>query len=78
MPVARAEPAFYLARVAPILEQHCTQCHGETKQKGDLRLDSFAALMKGGDNGVILVTQGKSPKEAWENAVKTIDNNLEK
>jgi cellobiose transport system substrate-binding protein len=30
------------------------------------------------DNGVILVTQGKSPKEAWENAVKTIDNNLEK
>ncbi len=30
------------------------------------------------DNGVILVTQGKSPKEAWENATKTIDNNLEK
>ncbi|NEB21406.1 ABC transporter substrate-binding protein [Streptomyces coelicoflavus] len=30
------------------------------------------------DNGVILVTQGKSAKDAWENAVKTIDNNLEK
>lgn len=30
------------------------------------------------DNGVILVTQGKSPKDAWDNAVKTIDNNLEK
>ncbi|MFI2410186.1 extracellular solute-binding protein [Streptomyces sp. NPDC018947] len=30
------------------------------------------------DNGVILVTQGKSPEKAWENAVKTIDNNLEK
>ncbi|MGC9376247.1 ABC transporter substrate-binding protein [Streptomyces sp. MH13] len=30
------------------------------------------------DNGVILVTQGKSPKDAWENATKTIDNNLEK
>lgn len=30
------------------------------------------------DNGVILVTQGKSPKEAWETATKTIDNNLEK
>ncbi|MGW0823693.1 ABC transporter substrate-binding protein [Streptomyces sp. NPDC002845] len=29
------------------------------------------------DNGVILVTQGKSPKEAWDNAVKTIDNSLE-
>ncbi|MGY3201858.1 ABC transporter substrate-binding protein [Streptomyces sp. TE5632] len=30
------------------------------------------------DNGVILVTKGKSPKEAWETAVKTIDNNLDK
>ncbi|HLL36610.1 MAG TPA: carbohydrate ABC transporter substrate-binding protein, partial [Streptomyces sp.] len=29
------------------------------------------------DNGVILVAQGKSPEEAWENAVKTIDNNLD-
>ncbi|MBZ9640767.1 extracellular solute-binding protein [Streptomyces sp. PSKA30] len=29
------------------------------------------------DNGVILVTQGKSPEEAWNNAVKTIDNNLD-
>jgi cellobiose transport system substrate-binding protein len=30
------------------------------------------------DNGVVLVTQGKSPEEAWDTAVKTIDNNLEK
>ncbi|MFD0315198.1 ABC transporter substrate-binding protein [Streptomyces flavalbus] len=29
------------------------------------------------DNGVILVTQGKSAKAAWDNAVKTIDNNLD-
>lgn len=31
-----------------------------------------------GDNGVILVAKGKSPKEAWETATKTIDNNLDK
>ncbi|MEV7288109.1 extracellular solute-binding protein [Streptomyces sp. NPDC093252] len=30
------------------------------------------------DNGVILVAQGKSAQEAWETAVKTIDNNLDK
>ncbi|WP_261718480.1 extracellular solute-binding protein [Streptomyces sp. FZ201] len=29
------------------------------------------------DNGVVLVTQGKSAEEAWENAVKTIDNALD-
>ncbi|MET9252289.1 extracellular solute-binding protein [Streptomyces sp. NPDC048182] len=30
------------------------------------------------DNGVILVSQGKSPEEAWKTATKTIDNNLDK
>ncbi|AJE40816.1 ABC transporter substrate-binding protein [Streptomyces nodosus] len=30
------------------------------------------------DNGVILVTKGKSAADAWETATKTIDNNLEK
>ncbi|MFI5678276.1 ABC transporter substrate-binding protein [Streptomyces cellulosae] len=30
------------------------------------------------DNGLVLVTKGKSPAEAWDTAVKTIDNNLEK
>ncbi|WP_171114002.1 MULTISPECIES: extracellular solute-binding protein [unclassified Streptomyces] len=29
------------------------------------------------DNGVILVAQGKSAKEAWDTAVKTINNNLD-
>ncbi|KPH99560.1 hypothetical protein OK074_0689 [Actinobacteria bacterium OK074] len=30
------------------------------------------------NNGVILVTKGKSAKDAWNTAVKTIDNSLEK
>ncbi|MFD4970809.1 ABC transporter substrate-binding protein [Streptomyces sp. NPDC058424] len=30
------------------------------------------------DNGVFLVTKGKSPADAWTTATKTIDNNLEK
>lgn len=30
------------------------------------------------DNGVILVTKGKSAQEAWDTATKTIDNNLDK
>ncbi|MGI5426052.1 ABC transporter substrate-binding protein [Streptomyces sp. CA-179760] len=35
-------------------------------------------IMQGlSDNGVILATKGKSAKEAWESAVKTIDNKLD-
>jgi hypothetical protein len=27
--------------VAPFFKDHCTRCHGEKKQKGDLRLDTL-------------------------------------
>jgi mono/diheme cytochrome c family protein len=29
----------------------CLECHGPTKQKGDLRIDSRAALLTGGASG---------------------------
>ncbi len=48
---ARAEETFYAARVAPVLEKNCVVCHGEKKQKGKLRLDSFEQVMRGGEDG---------------------------
>src|SRR5690349_10761669 len=45
--------------IQPILAANCYKCHGPDKQKGDLRLDSKAAFMNGGENGKI-VTPGKS------------------
>jgi hypothetical protein len=48
---ARAEDTFFAKRVTPILEQKCVVCHGAEKQKGKLRLDSFAHLMRGGEGG---------------------------
>jgi hypothetical protein len=50
----RAEPTFYQARVAPILDRHCVVCHGAEKQKAGLRLDSFEAIMKGAESGPIV------------------------
>ena len=46
--------SFYTARVAPLLEEHCIGCHGERRQKGKLRLDSFAAAMRGGKHGPVI------------------------
>lgn len=40
--------------IAPIFANKCVNCHGPAKSKGDLRLDSFAALMKGGEDGIVL------------------------
>jgi hypothetical protein len=51
---ARAEPTFFTARVAPILEKHCVTCHGVDKQKAGLRLDSFENLIRGAESGPIV------------------------
>src|SRR5687767_10370380 len=45
---------FFETHVRPLLAEHCLSCHGESKQKGGLRLDSRAALLKGGKTGPIL------------------------
>jgi uncharacterized membrane protein len=46
--------------VAPILSAKCVACHGEKKAKGKLRMDSFAALMKGGSDGATTVIPNKA------------------
>lgn len=44
-----AEPAlsFHAAYVQPVFDQYCIQCHGESKQQNDLRLDRLAPLPQG-------------------------------
>ncbi|HRP33804.1 MAG TPA: DUF1549 domain-containing protein [Agriterribacter sp.] len=41
--------------VRTIFAHSCTNCHGEAKQKGELRLDSKEAIFKGGEDGPALV-----------------------
>ncbi|HEY1763747.1 MAG TPA: c-type cytochrome domain-containing protein [Opitutaceae bacterium] len=56
----RAQSATFAGNVAPILEHNCAKCHGPTKQKGGLRLDSFAAIQAGSEDGEV-VTPGDAP-----------------
>ncbi len=46
---------FFEERVRPVLVERCCKCHGEDKQKGNLRLDSIAAILQGGERGPALV-----------------------
>src|SRR5579859_63910 len=45
----------FVKDIEPLFQQNCIKCHGPEKQKGDLRLDSKAAAMKGGKDGVVIV-----------------------
>ncbi len=50
-----AQTALFAGVVQPILKQNCVSCHGPEKSKGGLRLDSFEAMLKGGENGPVIV-----------------------
>jgi hypothetical protein len=44
---------FFENKIRPVLVEHCAKCHGADARriKGGLRLDSRAALLRGGDSG---------------------------
>jgi hypothetical protein len=46
--------SFYGTRIQPLLNQHCVTCHGRSKHKSNLRLDSFDAMMRGGKHGAVV------------------------
>lgn len=48
-----AQPVF-AAVVEPILQRRCVVCHGPDKHKAGLRLDTFEALRRGGQDGPVL------------------------
>ncbi len=59
-PAARAGDAdsqFFESKIRPVLADKCYSCHSETskKLKGDLKVDSLATLLKGGESGPSIV-----------------------
>jgi mono/diheme cytochrome c family protein len=48
---------FFEKKIRPLLVKHCYQCHGpdEKKMRGELRLDTRAGVLKGGESGPVIV-----------------------
>ena len=55
LPTDPAAVEFFEKRVRPILVERCHGCHGPTKQKGKLRLDSRQGVLTGGSTGPAVV-----------------------
>lgn len=45
------DPVVYADIIAPVFERRCVSCHKEEKSKGQLRMDTFELLVKGGKEG---------------------------
>jgi mono/diheme cytochrome c family protein len=59
---------FFTQKVRPVLAQSCYQCH-TSEAAGGLRLDSHAAVLKGGDSGPAIVP-GAPDKSLLIEAIK--------
>src|SRR5947209_633576 len=70
-----AEPdgvAFFESKIRPLLAERCSECHGEKKHKGGLRLDSKTAWEKGSDTGAV-ITPGKPETSLLVKAIRYMD-----
>lgn len=67
---------FYGARIEPIFAKNCYSCHGPNKQRGQLRLDSYKAILRGGKHGVVIQPGNSTGSELFHriNLPQTDDN----
>jgi len=74
--LAADDAAFFEAKVLPLLQQRCYECHSHGKKiKGGLALDSRAGWEMGGDHGAA-VTPGDVEKSLLIKAVHRLDDDL--
>ncbi|REJ69825.1 MAG: DUF1553 domain-containing protein [Planctomycetota bacterium] len=66
---------FFESEVRPLLVNRCSECHGEELQENGLRLDSRAALLKGGARGPAIVP-GDATESLLMQAVRHVDEAL--
>jgi hypothetical protein len=66
---AADKETFFETKIRPILAGQCFRCHGGDKVSGGLRVDSRAALLKGGGRGAALVP-GKADQSLLTKALR--------
>jgi cytochrome c5 len=71
-PAAKKTGVTFDKDIKPLFEASCTKCHGAEKQKGKLRLDTLAAVMRGGESGKV-IEAGHSAKSVLVHAVSGLD-----
>lgn len=52
--------------IRPLLREHCSECHGAKKQKGELRLDAKAFAFRGGESGPTIVAGKSEESPLWK------------
>jgi YHS domain-containing protein len=71
---SKEDEEFFRAKVYPVLSANCFECHADKKQKGELRLDSREAVLKGSENGVVVVPKDVKKSKLIDGVKRTTDD----
>ena len=67
---------FFETKIRPLLSDQCFKCHGEKKQKANLRLDSLQNILQGGDAGAAVIP-GDAPGSLLMKAISYEDSDMQ-
>jgi hypothetical protein len=74
-PAANKKDLTYAKDIRPLFEASCFRCHGEQRPRGGLRLDSLEAVLKGGDDGKVVIA-GDSKRSVLVAAAAQVDDEI--
>ena len=59
------------SEIRPLLQERCIECHGEKKNKADLRLDAKVHAFKGGESGPAIVAGKAAESPLYQRLIST-------
>ncbi len=63
-------PIDFAQDIEPLFQEHCLDCHGPDKAKGEFRVDQLASLLRGGDSGEAAIVPGDATASFLVKAIR--------
>lgn len=67
---------MWARKVQPLFDVQCVKCHGPIEQKGGLELDTPQAVLKGGDDGAVIVPGKPDESPLFKNLTAGADPHM--
>src|SRR5690348_5823335 len=74
-PASTTQGVTYEKDIKSIFQNSCVKCHGGERHKGGLRLDSREAVLKGGEDGKMVIPNA-SAKSPLVFAIAQVNNDI--
>ena len=72
-PASDKKGVTYAGDIKSIFDESCVRCHGAQRPKAHLRMDSLEAVLKGGEDGKVLVPGNSAESMLVHNIAKIGD-----